>query len=234
MNDAAKMYELQKVDLTWAKVRRRLLEIQKRLGESNELKEARAQVEATEAELLKWQTQQQDSELESRALTERVKDADKQLMSGEISNPKELEAMQANADSLKRQRATVEDASVEALMNADELRVKLEEQRKTVESLEEEWKSGQDILRAEESKMKKNYVLLKRKRDSVGKTMDPALLEKYEAMRKRRGGIAVAVVNGQECGACHVSLPTGVVSALQANRDELVLCTSCGRYLVQI
>ena len=33
MDDAAKMYELQKVDLTWAKVRRRLLEIQKALGE---------------------------------------------------------------------------------------------------------------------------------------------------------------------------------------------------------
>ena len=52
-------------------------------------------------------------------------------------------------------------------------------------------------------------------------------------MRRRRGGIAVArVVNG-DCEACHVQMPTGVISALQSNRDELVVCTSCGRYLFQ-
>ena len=43
MDDAAKMYELQKVDLTWTKVRRRLMEIQKPLGETDELKHAREQ-----------------------------------------------------------------------------------------------------------------------------------------------------------------------------------------------
>jgi predicted nucleic acid-binding Zn-ribbon protein len=231
LDEAAKMYELQKVDLTWNKVRRRLLDIQKALGESDELRAARAQADQTEAQLQEWQTKQQDSELESRTLAERIADTDKQLMSGEIHVPKELEALQASADALRRQRSSVEDAAVEAMEHVDELKVQAEEQRATVVELEKEWESSQGDLRADEKKMKQNYVLLKRKRESLAASMPPGLLEKYEDMRKRRAGVAVAPVKDSECGACHVSLPTGVKSALNSNRDELVLCTSCGRYL---
>lgn len=231
MNDAARMYELQKVDLTWAKVRQRLLEIQKLLGESDELKQARLQAEEAEAELHDWQAKQQDAELESRSLSDRIKAADAQLMSGEIHHPKELEALQASADSLRRQRTQVEDAAVEAMMAAEELRAELEALQSKVGELEDEWRTRQESLRAEEAKMKQNYVLLKKRRESLVAAMSPAIVNKYETMRKRRGGIAVAPVQDGECGACHVSLPTGVISALRANRDELVVCTSCGRYL---
>lgn len=234
MNDAAKMYELQKVDVTWAKVRRRLMEVRKLLGESEELKQARELAESTESELHEWQAKQQDAELESRSLAGRIEAADDQLMSGEIHIPKELEALQASADALRRQRAHVEDNAVEAMMNVDELKGQVEELRSSVESLEAEWKSGQEHLLAEEAKLKQNYVLLKRKRESLAAQMPPDLLEKYESMRKRRGGVAVAPVRDGECGVCHVSLPTGVISALRSDRDELVLCTSCGRYLVSM
>ncbi len=234
MDDAAKMYELQKVDLTWAKVRRRLMEIQKLLGESEELQKARAKVEKSEAQLKEYQAKQQDSELESRTLVQRIKDADDQLMSGAINNPKELEALQASAESLRRQLATAEDTAVTVMMSADDTRVRLEKERELVAELEEVWSSGQDSLKAEENKMRQHYLALKRKRESVAATLGDSLLEKYETMRRRRGGIAVAPVRGEECGACHVALPTGVISSMQSNRDELVICTSCGRYLVQL
>lgn len=233
MDDAAKMYELQKVDLTWAKVRGRLIEIQKQLGESAELKRARAKVEKSKKELTQRQTEQQDSELEARSLSERIKSTDEQLMSGAVTNPKELEALQASAESMRRHLAQVEDAAVTAMLQADELRGAVEEQEQEVSKLDAEWKGSQETLHAQEKKMKQNYIMLKRKRESMAAAMSPGLVAKYEEMRKRRGGVAVAPVKDQECGACHVSLPTGVVSALQSNRDELVICTSCGRYLVQ-
>lgn len=231
MDDAAKMYELQKVDLTWTKVRRRLVEIQKQLGESEELMQAREQAENTEAELHSWQTKQQDAELESKSLGGRIQTAEDQLMSGSIHIPKELEALQASADALRRQRAQVEDTAVAAMMTGDDLKAQLEEQRGTVKRLEGEWSRGQESLRAGEAKMKQNYVLLKRRRDSLAESMGAALLSQYEQMRNRRGGVAVAPVQNEECGVCHVRLPTGIISALQGNREGMVICTSCGRYL---
>jgi len=234
VGDAAKeMYELQKVDLTWAKVRQRLLEIQKLLGESEELRQVRARVSETESELQSWRGKQKDAEFESRSLAERIQSADEQLMSGAIHNPKELEALQSNVDSMRRHRAQLEDSAVEAMLLADGLDAQLDELRQSLEKLEKEWASGQTDLRVQETKMKQNYVLLKRKREALAADMSPDTLNRYEQMRRRRGGVAVArVVNG-DCEACHVQMPTGVISALQSNRDELVVCTSCGRYLFQ-
>jgi len=234
VGDAAKeMYELQKVDLTWAKVRQRLLEIQKLLGESEELRQVRARVSETESELQSWRGKQKDAEFESRSLAERIQSADEQLMGGTIHNPKELEALQSNVDSMRRHRAQLEDSAVEAMLLADGLDAQLDELRQSLEKLEKEWASGQTDLRVQETKMKQNYVLLKRKREALAANMSPDTLNRYEQMRRRRGGVAVArIVNG-DCEACHVQMPTGVISALQSNRDELVVCTSCGRYLFQ-
>jgi hypothetical protein len=231
VDDAAKMYELQKVDLTWAKVRQRLLEIQKLLGESEELRQVRGRVTETESEFHAWRGKQHDAELESHTLAERIKSAEEQLMSGAIHNPKELEALQANVDSMRRHRAQLEDSAVEAMLLADGLNAQLDELRQSLDKLEEKWISGQADLREQETKMKQNYVLLKRKRETLAGGMSPDLLNRYEQMRKRRGGVAVAPVRNGECGACHVQMPTGVISALQSNRNELVVCTSCGRYL---
>ena len=231
MDDAAKMYELQKVDLTWTKVRQRLMEIQKLLGESEELIQVRGRVAETESELHDWRGKQHDAELESLSLAARIKSTEDQLMGGTIHNPKELEALQANLDSMLRHRTQVEDSAVEAMVLADGFDSQLGELRQSLTQLEDQWRSGQAELREQETKMKHNYVLLKRKRDALAAEMSPDLLNRYEQMRKRRGGVAVAPVHNGECGACHVQAPTGVLSALQSNRNELVVCTSCGRYL---
>ncbi len=82
MDDATKMYELQRVDLAWEKVRRQLLTIQKLLGETEELKNARQQVTQTESEFHKWRGEQHDAELESRSLASRIKSTDERMMSG--------------------------------------------------------------------------------------------------------------------------------------------------------
>ena len=42
---------------------------------------------------------------------------------------------------------------------------------------------------------------------------------------------AYAASTGKACGACHVKVPTGVVSAMRSANHALVTCTSCGRYL---
>jgi len=231
VNDAAKMYELQKVDLTWAKVRKRLLEIQKLLGESEELQQMRSRVAHTESELHDWRGKQRDAELESRSLGERIDGAEKQLMGGSIQSHKELEALQANVESMRRHRTQIDDNAVEAMVSTEGLTGQLEELRRSLAQVEESWLSGQTGLREEETKMKQNYVHLKRKREAFAATMQPALLDRYEQMRKRRGGVAVAPVRSGECSACHVDVPTGVLSALQSNREEPIVCTSCGRYL---
>ncbi len=232
MEDTNKMYELQKVDTTWLKVARRLQQVQHQLGESETVRTARQQVNEIESVLHQWHAKQKDAELESKSLAGRIKSTEDRLMSGSVRDPKELNNLQENLESLRRHRSLVDDQAVEALMHADELTGELAERQQVLIRLEGEWNNGQSDLKQEETKLKQHYILLKRKRESLAASISPSLLERYETMRKRKGGIAVAPVQNGVCGACHVQIPTGVVNSLGSSTVTLAVCPSCGRYLV--
>jgi len=55
------------------------------------------------------------------------------------------------------------------------------------------------------------------------------ILDHYDRMRTR-GKRALAAVNHQVCGGCHMQVPLGVVMTLKHGHD-LQLCENCGRYL---
>ena len=57
-------------------------------------------------------------------------------MSGELSNPRELEALQTSIDSMKSLRTELEDKSVERLVLADSLQGKLKEKQEALAELE--------------------------------------------------------------------------------------------------
>lgn len=231
MDDAVKMYELQRVDLTWTKVARRLQQLQQLLGESDELRAARQQVTQTQAELQEWQAKQKNAELEDKSLAERIKATEERLMSGTVRNPKELEALQQSLDALRRQREMVAEEGVKALGQAEALAARLESEKAALAAIESGWNGNQTELREEELKLKQNGLLLKRKRQKLVADMNETLRDRYETMRKRKAGIAVAAVQNGTCSACHVTLPTGVVNGLRG-ATSLVICPSCGRYLV--
>jgi predicted nucleic acid-binding Zn-ribbon protein len=201
------------------------------LGETEEVKQARQRVAQTEDELHSWHGKQTDAELEGRSLVDRIDDTEQRLMSGAVRNPKELESLQESLDALRRQRVAVEDSAVEAFEQSEVLAHRLDDARTALTQVESAWTNGQAELREEETKLKQNAILLKRKRDSVAQAMGPDLLERYEHMRKRKAGIAIAPLQNGICGACHVKVPTGVVSAIRSANHALVTCTSCGRYL---
>jgi predicted nucleic acid-binding Zn-ribbon protein len=231
VDDAVKMYELQRVDLTWTKVARRLQQLQGLLGESDELRSARQNVEQTQTELHDWRAKQKSAELEDKSLAERIKATEDRMMSGVVRNPKELEALQNSLDALRRQRESVEEEEVTAMSQAEALTGKLASEQAALASVQNGWSGNQTELREEELKLKQNGILLKRKREQLVAGMNETLHDRYETMRKRKAGVAIAVVQNGTCSACHVTLPTGVVNTLRAS-TSLVICPSCGRYLV--
>lgn len=229
--DIAKMYELQKIDGTWERVRRRLGQIKTAMVESEELQAARQQVAATEADLQSWHAQQKNAELESQSLAERIATTEQRLMGGQVRNPKELEALQASLDGLQRLRETVESQGVEALLKLEEVTAQLRQEQAALKTLEGKWTSGQSTLIEEETKLKRAYMQLKKQRESTAATLGETLMKRYETLRQRKGGVAVAPLQNATCGACHVQVPTGVVSAARSQENDNIVCPSCGRIL---
>jgi predicted nucleic acid-binding Zn-ribbon protein len=229
--DIARLYELQKIDANMEKVRRRVAQIRRNLGESDELRAARAAVEATRATAERLHAHQLDAELSGQQLGERIKASEHRLMSGEVHNAKELEALQASIESMKRQRSQVEDDVMTTFQQREEAERQLSDQRATLAQVEAAWQSSQAALQQEEAKYKRMYAQLKQQRQSVTARLGADALALYAQLAERKAGVAVAVVQNGACSACNVSLPTGIVSNARVIEGNPVYCPSCGRIL---
>ena len=219
MTEIAKLYELQKVDTTWEKVRRRLAQVRAQLVESDELTKQRALVAELETNKHQWQTSQRDADLEMQALTSKINASEARLMSGQVRNPKELAALQESIEALRRQRAGVENNGVEALLNVEATVEQLTAATATLHEVEKKWQAGQSGLLEEETKLKRLFVQCKKQ------------LQRYEDLRQRKAGVAIASLERGMCSACHVQVPTGIASSARNQSGNPVLCPSCGRIL---
>jgi predicted nucleic acid-binding Zn-ribbon protein len=230
MSDSSLLYRLQEIDTTWDRVRRRLLQLQNLSGGSEELKLTREKVSATEAVLEELRRTQKDAELESRSLTDKIRESEQRLMSGQVRNPKELESLQLNIESMQKHKSSVEDRGVEAMLKIEELNGTFTVQQDTLATLESSWHSKQQAIEEETQQRKKEFVYLKRLREQTVEKIDKASLEQYEHLRRRKNGVAVAKLEGDVCSACHMQVPTGVIGDVRRT-DSLTYCTGCGRIL---
>jgi predicted nucleic acid-binding Zn-ribbon protein len=231
MSDIARLYELQKVDTTWEKVRRRLVQLRTLLVESEELKARRAALSEVEAANHQWHATQRNAELEAQALATKITSAESRLMSGQVRNPKELTALQESIEAMRRQRDGIENTGVEALLQVEETNAALAQARIALQEVESKWQANQTDLLQEETKLKKLFIQCKKQRETLSAALAGPLLQQYEELRQRKAGVAVATIERNLCSACHVQLPTGVVSAARSQDTNLVYCPSCGRIL---
>jgi uncharacterized protein len=231
VTDISRLYELQKIDSTWEKVRRRLVQLRKQLVESDELKERRAAVGELEASEHRWHAQQRDAELEAQTLTTRIQESETRLMSGQVRNPKELAALQESIEALRRQHVHVENEGVEALLQLEETTAELVRARSALQSVEAKWRAEQSDLLQEEAKLKKLFIQCKKQRETLAAALGDTLLARYDDLRQRKAGVAVATIERNLCTACHVQVPTGVASTARNQSGNPVLCPSCGRIL---
>jgi uncharacterized protein len=165
------------------------------------------------------------------ALTAKMEAEQEKLVSGAIANPKELQAVSRELDSLRRRVDGLESDLLAQMQKSEtaeaqvaKIDAALTEGRRREAQLTARFKErGAEILGHIEAE--------KRGRTVAASSIGPALLERYETSRARPHGIAVGVLHENMCSACRVGLPAGKVAALNAGPD-IGACPSCGRMLI--
>jgi uncharacterized protein len=230
VSDSSLLYRLQEIDTTWDRVRRRLQQLQKLSGGSDELKTTREKVASMETTLHEWERTQRDSELEAKSLSGKIQESEDRLMSGQVRNPKELESLQSSIESMRRHKISLDDQSMEAMLKIEEFSGTLAEQKGSLTTLETHWQTKQQAIDEELQQRKKEFLYLKKLREQTVEKLDAAGLEQYEHLRRRKNGVAVAKLEGDICNACHMQVPTGIVGSARRN-DVLIDCPGGGRLL---
>jgi predicted nucleic acid-binding Zn-ribbon protein len=177
---------------------------------------------------------QQAIEDEIAMVTEKAVAVDKAMYGSSATNPRELQAMQEDLESLRRRRSHLEDQVLERMMEAEPLDAQLESLGDRRNSLDEEAIRLTAALAEAEAAIDAELAELEGRRADAASGVDGGLLERYEKLRVRLRGVGVARLDGPRCLGCHLALPAAEVEAVrrQARDEGIATCPQCDRLLV--
>ncbi|MFN2389502.1 MAG: zinc ribbon domain-containing protein [Actinomycetota bacterium] len=232
-----RLLELQAEDTAIARLedRRTSLPEAARLQEvSDHLAELAADLEIATKQYEEISREQARLEGEIGLAEQKLAREEQRLFSGAVSNPKELGALQAEVEMLKRQRATLEDGLLEVMVHRDQA-------GETVGSLTAERQTFTDegeTLRAAVAKLTgeidAELAERGRARAALLEAGFPAeLLALYDQLRQTKHGVGAAALQGSTCQGCHTKLPAKEVERLRSERG-LQRCDNCRRILVVV
>jgi predicted nucleic acid-binding Zn-ribbon protein len=170
---------------------------------------------------------------EAQRLAAQAAAAEQRLYSGEVSSPRELQALQADVDQLRRHQRDVEDRQLSAMEQREPLDATLGALDTDRDGLESETAALQRDLDAREHELDQAAVAERAARDEMAGSIDATLVSEYERRRERGNGVGAARLSGMTCQGCHLSIPATEVDRIRKQGDDaLAFCDNCGCILV--
>jgi predicted nucleic acid-binding Zn-ribbon protein len=212
---------------------------------------ARAEVAAIESQLAELEKKaaevgtelhavdrrQKAAEDEVASLDAKITELDKKLYGGTVSAIKELQALQADIESLQRHKAEVEDRELAAMEEREPFDAELgaiDAERARLDDVAGRLRAA---IAEAEAEIDREIASEVRVRDDARALVPPVLIDEYDRLRDKLGGVAAARLEpGGRCGGCHLSLPAQEVARIKRELpiDALIHCEQCGRILVRV
>ena len=194
---------------------------------SDQARDARIVVDDLTAEQTKV-----ESDVE-QVRTRRDRDRDR-MQRGLVSNPKDLERMQHEMESLERRIVTLEDEELEVM-------ARLEDAQRTLDDLTGRL-ADTDARRAKlEEARDARYAEIDAELAEVAAARVPVvaqvpadLLALYDRLRAAKNGVGAAALRARQCSGCMLTLDNAELAVIRAAADDDVLrCEECQRILVR-
>jgi uncharacterized protein len=171
---------------------------------------------------------------EAQAVGAKADEVDRKLYSGEVSSPKELQALQADLDQLRRQRSTLEDQELEVMEEREVLDAAVAELDGQLQAEAAHVAELEASVRDQEAAIATELAAEQQARADAAANLPPAIVTLYEQVRERNGGIGAARLVGDTCQGCRLSLPAVDVARLRAlPPDEVGQCEHCEAVLIR-
>ena len=170
---------------------------------------------------------------EARSLSEKAKEMETRLYSGTISSPRELQAIQADVEQLKRHRTSLEDREIEVMEQRESLDAEVAEAEGALRRAAVEVERLQAVIAAAETEIDAQIAARVEARRGLVTALPGTLLADYERRRAVNRGVGAARLAGNTCQACRLSIPASEVDRIRhSTADTLAYCDNCGAILV--
>jgi predicted nucleic acid-binding Zn-ribbon protein len=228
VNLAKRLYELQQIDVDIKTQQDLLDDIERRLGENEELVEAKSKAGETKEQLSRTTNRRKELEWEVDDLGKSIKQISDKLYGGTVKNPKELVSLEQEVTLFKDKLRRTEDTLLDVMAEEESLQKTLVKDQAHLDDVEKKREEEQKDLTAQKAKVEIRLQELSKKRESVRTGIDASAIELYEALQSRKGEAVVKVVQGR-CQGCRISL--AMSEWQKAKSGAVVQCSSCSKIL---
>lgn len=229
--DVQKLLKVQNVDQSIAKIRRDIESVPKeRARRESRLGLVRGEHDALAQALQQAEVGQRGNEVSIRQADDEIKKLEVRLNT--VRNNAEYQATLLQIESVKRERARLEEEGLGLLEQIEELRGKVAaaaEVLQTEQAVFDEFVEKADALLIEREAQ---LGRVSQGRDDILAEVPPELVSRYERLFAARDGLAVCAAESGTCTGCYTSIPPNLQVKLQAG-SAVVQCNSCQRILYQ-
>lgn len=165
--------------------------------------------------------------------TRRTRDRDR-IDQGLISNPKDLQNMQHELESLDRRITSLEDTELEIMEALEEGQGSLRLLTEKVDATDSRLADLAATRDARFVEIDASLGAIVTERELVVVEVPADLLALYDRLRESKGGIGAAELRARRCNGCQLTLDNAELAVIKGlPADEVVRCEECQRILVR-
>lgn len=235
--DQRRVLELQAIDTAIRQLRHRRAHLpeQQALDErSGLLEQLTSEHLAASDELVSVGRKQQRLEKDVGVVDSRRKSEEARMYSGVIKSERELGALRQELSTLKGRKRDLEDELLEVMERHEELTgtvETLDARRRELTAEVAPLERARDEAAAD---IDSELVARRRERTTVASELPDELVRRYDELRARKSGLAVAELRGGVCQGCHIELaPSELEEGRELGMFGLARCVQCDRLLVE-
>ncbi|MGO1166719.1 MAG: zinc ribbon domain-containing protein [Janibacter sp.] len=200
-----------------------------------ELQQVSDDVVRVETTLSDIRREVQRAETDVQQVRDRATRDQGRLDAGEGMTSRDLTALQRELESLARRQSDLEEVEIEAMERQEAAEERLSERTGEQTRMQQEVDRIREERDAAVADLDAERVSVAEPRETLVAEIDDALVDLYERIRERSGGLAAAELKHGRCGGCRLELNPVEISRIdKAAVDDVVRCEECDRILVRI
>jgi predicted nucleic acid-binding Zn-ribbon protein len=153
---------------------------------------------------------------------------------GTMTDPKALQRMLGEMESLQRRISDLEDVEIEVMERLETAQQDLTERTAELEKLDRDIVALGHTRAHKAGELEEQLASAAAERKVTASGVPADLLTLYEKLRVQKNGVGAAALRRRECTGCRLSLnPSDLAAIAAAPTDEVVRCEECSRILVR-
>jgi uncharacterized protein len=227
--DLRALHKLHQIDEAIVEIKKRAAAMDPGRAIQAAIQQAEAAQNVIAEPLHALQVEQKELELRNQSIREKLRRIDGELYGGKVVNPREVENLNKEIETLKGQIDKNEDRLLALIDEIPALEAKLPPYDEAIARGKKKLAEHQKSLVELRSQLESEFKTRSAQRPAALEGIPALMLNRYEEIRKKAGGIGMADVKGRSCGMCGTLLPEKSIEF--AKEGRIVSCESCNRIL---